>query len=295
MLKWVRRFLREARGAIREELSLTLGLPGFVLVVLGLTLSVNEERQHNLLGKQGPWWFELVEVVLLAIFLGLAAWFVIRVVRRLRPSSDPVPILEAGNFHCRILESAEEARHINADLLHDVFPEAPKPPDQGLTAQAKNNRRLVGLIETKSDKIVGWSSIWPVWNKAGEAVELGERNDDDLTAADIVPRSRNRKVKYLVLLSFGVMPKYRREPGLALKLGSAVLSHIIEEFLGTTDRSVRLIAIAYTDEGKKLCRRIGLRPNNRWADYGPAGKKPIYVAEVTLLDISRRLGGNYAG
>jgi len=295
-MRRVREFFARARVAVGEERRLAFGLP-VVSAATALVMGTPENLQKKLFGPGAGAIFLVVDIVLLAVCAFLFMWFFIRVGMRLRPPDDPVPKPQKSDFHCRILDTIDEARNLNLNLVPRVFPTSVLPLQEVLKAQEINPRRLCALVETRTGNVVGWSSLWPVTVTAGREIECGRRADEGLTAKDLLPMSRNGTARYVVALSFAVLPEYRwggREC-LALKLGSFVIGHIIEEFLRTTGRSIRFVAVAYTPEGRRLCRHLGLQANGHFADYGPgAGKKPLFAGDVTIATLTRRLAGGPA-
>lgn len=289
-MRGVANFFKRLGAAVREERQLAIGVPGLAFAILALMLGIAHEKQVSWLGDAGPGIFALIEIGLCVLLFVLFIRFIVNICRRLgRPDDDP--FLKSA-FLCRAGASREEVRHINVNLVHRIFPSAPIPSDHGLTAHTKNPQRLVILVKKDTDEIVGWASLWPVSRKVGQEIESGKRNDDDVSAVDLLPKHRNGSATYLLMRAFAVLPEYRlgRE-NLALKLGCFVLAHIIDEFIRTPDRTIRLVAIAYTAEGAKMCHAIGLKENGHLADYGPElGKKPVWVADVTMKDLYRRLG-----
>jgi hypothetical protein len=289
-LRGITNFFKRLGAAVREERRLAIGVPSLAFAILGLMLGIAHEKQVAWLGEAGPRIFALVEIGLCFLLIALFVRFLVNICRRLRLTEGDVFLPSA--FLCRAGVSRDEVRHINVKLVHRIFPDAPIPPDHGLTAHAKNPQRLVVLVKKDTDEIAGWASMWPVSKKVGQAIESGRRNDDDLSPADLLPTHRNGSTTYLLMRAFAVLPEHRigRE-NLALKLGCFVLAHIIDEFIRTSDRTIRLVAIAYTEEGAKMCHAIGLKENGHLADYGPKlGKKPVWVADVTMKDLYRRLG-----
>lgn len=290
-MRRLRNFIWRLGAALREERQLAIGVPGLALAILSLLVGISEEKQAEWLGPNGPDIFTIVELSLLFLLIVLTILFLVRVALRLRPIADPVPALPKSAFHCKVITNCDEVRHINMNLVCQVFPKAPTPADEGLGAHEKNPRRLIGLVKTDTNEIVGWASVWPVSREAGRDIETGKRNDDELTAADLLPVWRNRNTRYLILRAFAILKAYRQEPdNLALKLGSFLLAHVIDEFICSPDRTIRLVAIAYTKEGAKLCNAFGLKENGHEADYPDIGKKPIWAADVTMKDLYRRLG-----
>lgn len=204
-----------------------------MLAILAVAVAIPDEEWKIWVGTAGAAAVNYLQIVLGIGFLALLLVAAVRTGTRLRPSSDPVPDSPASLFKCRVLDSDEDARLLTEELVARVFPDGSIDPEHSLKAHKKNPRRLVGLIDAKTGQIAGWSSIWPVTVDAGKAIECGKRLDDDLKVEDVLPARSNKKAKYLVLLSFAILPEYRNAAENPVRrFGRFVIDHIIDEFLG---------------------------------------------------------------
>jgi hypothetical protein len=216
--------------------------------------------------------------VILAIVVGAGALVA------LRPARTPFSAPRTGRFRCELL-GYDAAQEINDHLVDLVFPDGTVNRAEAMYAFGLNPRCVIGLIDIETRATAGWSVVCPITIKAGEAIEHGRMLDEDLAWRDLLRQERNGSARYLLLLSFCVLPQYRSSLECpTLRLARAVRDHIAYEFIRTPDRQVRLVAAAYTDEGKDLCKLFGFAENGYYAAY-PKEKRPILVADVTMASI----------
>ncbi len=260
----------------------------FTLAAIGLP----DDRLKAWLGAEATNALPYVVVVGFSLCLVIVAVVTLKATRAVFIQSDPVPAFRKARFACRVLDTSTDAALINHELVQRIFPDGSIETDHALRAQSKNPFRLLGLIDSETDQIAGWSSLWPVTVAAGQAIEQGRRTDDDLKFEDLLPATRNCSTKYLVLLSFGILPEYRNAAECpARRMGRFVIDHIINTFLCSTERSLRLVAVAYSREGERMCRLLGLEPNGCCARYPTGKSKPVFAGDVTiksLIEISQK-------
>lgn len=217
-------------------------------------------------------------------------FFVLCVIEFVRIAVAPSEIdvsIPPSQFRCRVLDSYEDARYLNEKLVPRLFEGVTPPIEAALQAQEINNQRLVGIIDDTNQSIAGWAAIWPLKVEAGRRVQSGETPDDQIEAADILPKSYNHRASYLCILAFGILPEYCRLPArLFPKLASAVLWHIHDEFIREPGRKVTLLAVAFSREGRRMCEMLGMTPNGNFVRYRDGSDpKPIFQHDISQEDI----------
>lgn len=198
-------------------------------------------------------------------------------------------------YHCRVLDTYQDAKLLNEKIVPVLFADSSPPVEAALAAQEKNNRRLVAIIHKKSEQIAGWASAWPVKMQSARDLESGKRSDDSLTIDDLLDRRMNNKARCVVILAFGILPEFQKLPDqLFAKLSSYLLWHIHDEFIYSKDRKVRLIAVAYSDEGRRMCEMLGMKPNGCFTRYANGSDpKPVYTIDATQLDLRKHLKSSF--
>ena len=196
------------------------------------------------------------------------------------------------DYFTTIIDSVEGARRLTLDVTSKVFPTTSIPLGVVEQAQARNNRRLVALIERASGDTVGWATVWPVTAEAGRAVESGARPDDELVLADLLAAAQNREAAYLVVLAVGIVQSHRNLPGgvLPRTLGKGLLWHMHDEFFADDSAQVTIVAIGDTPAGRRMCEAIGLAPNGAHCKFANvADPKPVYSAKLTRPHLRQRI------
>lgn len=234
-----------------------------------------------------------------------ALWFAAAAGRAfLRPSGDQVGLVdldaeqEPDPYYCHVIDTVEGARRLTLDVTSKVFPDSNIPLDVVEAAQQHNNRRLIALVERASGRTVGWATVWPVTPEAGMAVETGQRPDDELVLADLLPRAMNKRAQYIVILAVGLLPSHRNLPGgtLLRTLGRALLWHIHDEFYEdkASRKPLRILAIGDSPAGRRMCERLGLAANGANVRFAKVAElKPVYSAEFTRRALLEKISENF--
>lgn len=217
-------------------------------------------------------------------------FFVLCVIEFVRIAAAPSEIdvsIPPTQFRCRILDTYEDARYLNEEIVPRLFEGVTPPIEAALQAQEINNQRLVGIIDEANQLIAGWAAIWPLKVEAGRRVQTGETPDDRIEISDILPKNYNHRARYLCILAFGILPEYCRLPArLFPKLASAVRWHIHDEFIREPDRTVTLLAVAYSRQGRRMCEMLGMTPNGNFVRYSDGSDpKPIFEQKISQREI----------
>lgn len=285
--------VRSVLGSLKQEAKGPLGLfAGALGTLMVTTVGIPEEKITQWFGAKATFTADYVVLSAAALLCMCGVAISVRALRAGTRVDDPVAAPRDAKFECRVLDTLADAALINHHLVSRMFPDGSIDTDHALRAQEKNPCRLIGLIDRDSAEVAGWSSLWPVTVSAGEAIERGRRTDDDLKVDDLLPKSRNSSARYLVLLSFGILPEYRNARECPTRrLGRFAIGHIITNFLKTSDRSIRLVAVAYSAEGERMCKLLGLKPNGCNVTYPTGQRKPVFVGDATMESLIVRSQG----
>ncbi|WP_037489986.1 hypothetical protein [Sphingobium indicum] len=196
-----------------------------------------------------------------------------------------------SRFACRVLDTYADSQELNTTAVAELFSDVTPSLEVALEAQKINNRRLVGIIEKSTDTIAGWVAMWPVRAKTGRDIEWGKVADDSIPLDQLLRESENSQARYLVILALGIREQYRCLPDqLFPKLANATLWHIHDTFYANEEKRLTILAVAYTKEGEKMCRMLGLRANGATTNYtNGEAEKPIFAGSFSRADIRDKL------
>jgi hypothetical protein len=127
------------------------------------------------------------------------------------------------------------------------------------------NPDIYTVLVDKHDRVHGYLNAMPVSPETFEALLRGDRDDNSVSASDIITY-QNDGIVDLYLMSINVHPDSRRlEDGANQSAFHHLLSGLIRQLESLAkERNIfvrRLGAVAWTDEGKRLCELLGMRPH----------------------------------
>lgn len=176
-----------------------------------------------------------------------------------RPRSEP------GRFNARLVRSEQEALALQSEIVRLFFPRSPLPT-RARQAQQKNSERLIGVFE--GDDVVGYCALWPVRREIGLALLAGQMTDDDLMPEHLISTEENKTAEFIVIVGIGVLPEVATmDPRAGAKLIRATKETLRDRYFAGDDRTITLIAIAYTSYGKKACEVLDLKETGMYVAY----------------------------
>lgn len=285
--------LARLKARFRGALTRSLGTGSLVgLSLASVSIGIISGLQQMLdLGTVGTIFFRAAGLVAILVIATCAIVFATEVARF---SLAPPPIDFAtppSRFYCRVLDSFADSETLNRTAVAELFAGTSPSLERAMDAQRANNRRLIGILSKDTDEIAGWVAMWPVKAAVARQIEAGTLADDEIPIDQIVRRADNRDARYLAILAVGIREQYRCLPEkLFPKLVNAALWHIHDEFFADDDKPLRIIAVAYSDEGERMCRGFGLSTRGQTVTYSQTSEqKSVYAGDFRREDIRAKL------
>lgn len=176
---------------------------------------------------------------------------------------------------------------VQQEIVKPLFDEAHPNEEEIRKMYRKNSVMGVAIRSRREDGLVAFACAWPLNARALERLTAGRISENELTAADILPASGNRRATHLLVPIVAV-----RDPGTKegvkqhWALRAAFQDLICDIYYDGRPRPITFIATGFSDAGRRICAQLGMARIGE-ADMGDGEKLPIFTRTMTRQEFKQ--------
>ncbi len=160
-------------------------------------------------------------------------------------------------------------KDMNTDFIHDVqeidkivYKESQCASFESDSARFEKNKDTYVLLYNDFDKLIGYMCVFPLTEEFTEIMLASNVGyDDNITPDDICDYSAETN---LFILSIVVLPEYQNKEAIITLTNGYY--QFIEEKEKANIHMKRILALAVSDDGKRILDRLGLDPHKELDD-----------------------------
>lgn len=197
-----------------------------------------------------------------------------------RGSDDPFEAFEMDFERITRLDD-DAVDRVQKEIIKPRFDDA-HPDEEEIRRMYRKNPVMGVAIQSRKEKaLVAFACAWPLNARALERLADGRISENDLTAADILPASNNRRATHLLVPVVVVRDPGTRE-GIKQHwaLRAAFQDLVCDIYFAGRPRPITFIATGFSTPGRRICEQLGMAKIGE-TDMGDGEKLPVFSRTMT--------------
>lgn len=203
---------------------------------------------------------------------------------------EPAPTFEIEQGRDLTLAQQEEALAQCRKIDLEFFKEGANIPlfeDISQKWLSVNGDLYTFCFKDRTNEIVGYINAIPVSDQTFESIKSGFTLDEEIMDSDVIPFTRNQKLK-MYFLAISTKPDMRHYRGglinvVGERLFAAFFYKLMEYWKNDRIMITEFLATAWTPPGQKICEELGMKEIGK-DKYG----HPIYWSDLSNIAKSRK-------